>query len=73
MARPRDHARMLGEHDGNNKPLAEGNEDDDNEYGKDGEISDDDNEYAVGVERVDEPLDEGDDECGTLSAAPAQV
>jgi hypothetical protein len=29
--RPRDRARMLREHDGNNKPLAEGEDDDDDE------------------------------------------
>jgi hypothetical protein len=38
---------MLGELDGNDKPLAEDDEDDDNEYGKDGEIADDNNEYAL--------------------------
>ncbi len=38
--RPRDHARTLREHDGNNKPLAESNDDDnDNDkYDKDGDI-----------------------------------
>ncbi len=46
--RPRDHARTLGERDGNNK----GNKDDDDEYGKDGDISDDDDKYAVGVDGV---------------------
>ncbi len=50
--RPRDRTRTLGEHDGNNKPLAEGNEDDNNEYGKDADIPDDDDEYAVGVNGV---------------------
>ncbi len=44
--RPRDRARTLGEHDGNNKPLAEGNDDDD-EYGKDGNIPNDDDKYAL--------------------------
>ncbi len=36
--RPRDRARILGERDGNNEPLAEGNNNEDNEYGKDGNI-----------------------------------
>ncbi len=49
--RPRDRARTLGERDGNDKPLAEGDEDDD-EYGEDGDIPDDDDEYAVGVDGV---------------------
>jgi hypothetical protein len=42
--RPHDRARTLGEHDGND----EGNEDDDNEYGEDGDIPDDDDEYTGG-------------------------
>jgi hypothetical protein len=70
--RPRCHVRMLGERDGNNEPLAEGNNED-NEYGEDGDIPDDNKKYAIGVDSVDEPLDEGDDECGTLSAAPARA
>ncbi len=41
--RPHDRARILGERDGND----EGDEDDD-EYGKDGDIPDDDDEYASG-------------------------
>jgi hypothetical protein len=32
--RPRDHARTLGERDGNDKPLAEGDDNDNNEYGE---------------------------------------
>ncbi len=71
--RPRDRARTLGEHDGNDEPLAEGDNNDDNKYGKDGNIPDDDNEYAIRVDSVDEPLDEGNNECGTLSAAPARA
>ncbi len=42
--RPHDCARTLGKHDGNNK----GNKDDDDEYGKDGDIPDDEDEYAGG-------------------------
>ncbi len=45
--RPGNRARTLGERDGNDKPLAEGNDDDNDEYGKDGNIPDDDNEYAL--------------------------
>ena len=58
--RPRDRARMLEERDGNEEPLAEGDEDDDDEYGKDGDIPDDNDEYAVGVDGVGKPLDKGD-------------
>ncbi len=47
--RPRDRARTLGECNGNDEPLAEGNKDNDNKYGEDGDIPNDDNEYAVGV------------------------
>ncbi len=71
--RPRNLAGTLGEHDGNNKPLAEGDKDNDDEYGKDGDIPDDDDEYVVGIGSVEEPLEEGNDECGTLSAAPARA
>jgi hypothetical protein len=41
--RPRDHVRTLREHDGNDKPLAEGNKDDDDndKYDKDGNIPND--------------------------------
>ncbi len=38
--RPRDYARMLREHDGNNEPLAEGDDDNNNKYNKDGNIPD---------------------------------
>jgi hypothetical protein len=43
--RPRDHARTLGERDGNNKD----DEDDDDEYGKDGNIPNNNDKHAVGV------------------------
>jgi hypothetical protein len=70
--RPCNHARTLGGRDGNDEPLAEGDDDDkDDKYGKDGDIPDDNDEYANCVDGVNKPLDEGDDECGTLSAAPA--
>ncbi len=71
--RPCNRARTLGEGDGNNEPLAEGDEDDNYKYGKDGDIPDDDEEYAVRIDGVNEPLDEGNNECGTLSAAPARA
>ncbi len=61
-------ARTLGERDGNNKPLAEGDEDDDDKYGKDGNIPNDDDEYAVGINGVGKPLEEGDDQrCPRMS------
>jgi hypothetical protein len=53
--------RTLGERNGNDEPLAEGNEDNDNKYGKDGNIPDDNDEYAIGVDGVGEPLEEGND------------
>ncbi len=71
--RPCDRSRTLGERDGNDEPIAEGNNDDDNEYGKDCNIPDNDNEYFIGIDGVDKPLDEGGDDCGTLSAAPARA
>jgi hypothetical protein len=39
--------RMLGERDGNNEPLAEDDEDDEDKYGEDGKIPDEDDEYAL--------------------------
>jgi hypothetical protein len=70
--RPRVHARMLGERDGNDEPLAEGHKDNEDEYGKNSDIPDDVDEYTIGIDGDDEPLDEGNDECDTLSAAPAR-
>ncbi len=64
--RPRDRARTLGEPD--DEPLAEGDEDDDDKYGKDGDIPDDDDKYAVGVDGVGKPLDKGNDQgCPRMS------
>ncbi len=66
--RPRNHARTLGERDGDDEPLADGNEDDNNEYGKDGNIPNDNNKYAIGVDGVGKTLDEGDDQrCPRMS------
>ncbi len=70
--RPRDRARTLGERDGNNKPLAEGNEDDNDEYGKDGDIPNDDDKYAIGIDGVGEPLEEGDDQCCPCTSVPCE-
>ena len=57
--RPRNRARTLRECDGNNKPLADGNDDDNDKYDKDGNIPDDDDKYTIGIDSVDKPLDEG--------------
>jgi hypothetical protein len=65
-----DRARTLGEPDGNDKPLAEGNDDNDNKYDKDSNFPDDNDEYAISVDGVDEPLEEGNNEYDSLSAAP---
>ncbi len=70
--RPRDRARTLWERDGNDKPLAEGDKDNDDDYGKDGDIPDDDNEYAIGVEGVSESLDEGDDQRCPRTSMPCE-
>ncbi len=71
--RPRDCARTLGEHDGNDEPIAEGDNNDEDEYGEDGDIPNGDDEYTICIDGVDEPLDEGNDKCGTLSTAPARA
>ncbi len=66
--RPHDRARSLGERDGNDKPLAEGDEDDNDNYGKDGDIPNDNDKYTIGVDGVGETLDEGDDQrCPRMS------
>jgi hypothetical protein len=46
--RPCNHARMLRERDGNDKPLVEGNDDNNNKYNKDSDIPNNNNEYAIG-------------------------
>ncbi len=72
--RPHNHASTLGERDGNNTPLAEGdNNNNDNDNGKDCDILDDHDKYAVGIDGVNKPLDKSNDECDTLSAAPTRV
>jgi hypothetical protein len=71
--RPRDCARTLRECDGNDRHLAEGDDNDDNKYSEDGNIPDDNNEYSVGIDGVNEPLDKGNNECGTLSTASARA
>jgi hypothetical protein len=70
--RPRDHARTLGEHDGNNEPLAEGTKEDDNKYGKDINIPNDNNKYAIGVDGVSEPLDKGNGQCCPCTSVPCK-
>ncbi len=47
--RLRDRARTLSERDGKNKPLVQGNNNDDVEYDEDGDIPNDENEYTVGL------------------------
>ncbi len=65
---PHDHARTLGERDGNDEPLAEGNEDDNDKYGEDGDIPDNNDEYNICVDGVGEPLEEGNDQhCSRMS------
>ncbi len=50
--RSRDRARTLGEHDGNNEHLTEGDEDDDDKYGEDGNIPDDSAPPAESIVRL---------------------
>ncbi len=52
MDRPRNRARTLGEHDGNNEPLAEGNDDDNDKYGEDGNIPNDSAPPAESIVRL---------------------
>jgi hypothetical protein len=40
---------MFREHDGNNEPLAEGDDDDNEEYNEDNDIPNDNNKYAIGL------------------------
>jgi hypothetical protein len=71
--RPRNRARTLGERDGNDEPLAEGDKEDDDEYGKDGNTPNNDNKYAVGVNGVDKPLEEGNDQCCPCTSMPCKT
>ncbi len=66
-------AKTLGEGDGNNEPIAEGDNNDNDKYDKDGGIADDDNKYTIGVDGVNEPLDKGNNKYDTLSAPPTQA
>jgi hypothetical protein len=52
---------------GNKEPLAEGDDDDDKEYAKDGNIADNNDDGG------DKPLEKGDYKYDTLSAACAQA
>ncbi len=49
--RPRDRARTLRERDDNDEPLAEGNDDDEDEYDEDGNIPDDSAPPAESIAR----------------------
>ncbi len=68
--RPRDRARTLGERDGTDEPLAEGDKDDDDKYGEDSNIPNDDEEYTVGVDGVHMPLEEGNDQRCPRTSVP---
>ncbi len=70
--RPHNCARSLGEHDGNDKPLAEGDKDNGDGYSKDGDIPDNDNEYTIGVNDVGKPLDEGDHQRCPRTSMPCK-
>ncbi len=63
---------MLGERDGNDEPLAEGNEDNTNEDGNDGDIPDENNKYAIGVNSVGKPLEEGNDQRCPRTSVPCE-
>jgi hypothetical protein len=69
---PHNRARTLREHDGNDKPLAEGKDDDNDEYDKDGNIPNDNDKYAVGLMVSTSPL-MGNNKYETLSTAPARA
>ncbi len=70
--RLRDRVRMLGERDGNNEPLAEGDKGNNDDYGKDGDIPNNDDKYAVGIDGVGKPLDEGDDQRCPRTSKPCE-
>jgi hypothetical protein len=55
----------------NDKPLNEGNKNNDSKYAKDGNIAFNGNKYAIGNDGVDEPLAKGNDKYDTLSTAHA--
>ncbi len=47
--RQHNHARKLRECDGNDEPLAEGDDNDGDEYKEDGDIPNDDDQFAIGL------------------------
>jgi hypothetical protein len=53
--RPHDHARTLRERDGNGKPFAEGNNDNNDECNKDSNIPNNNVEYKVGLTVLTSP------------------
>jgi hypothetical protein len=58
--------------DGDGKPLAEGdNHDNEEEYAKDGNIANDNKNYALGNVGVNKHLAKGDNKYDTLSVARA--
>jgi hypothetical protein len=65
---PCDRARTLEERDGNDDPLAEGNEDNDDKYGKDGNIPDNETNTPLASTVSVSPLTRA-----TTSAAPARA
>ncbi len=69
--RPCDRARLLGERDGNDESLAEGNKDDDNNYIKDSNIPGNDNKNAICVDGVGKPLDMAMTSAAHARACPA--
>jgi hypothetical protein len=67
-----DRARILREYDGNDKPLAEG-KNNNHKYKEDSNIPNNHNKCALGLKGVNEPFDEGNNEYDTLNAAPMQA
>ncbi len=56
---------------GSEKPLAEGDDKDDDKYNKDSNISDNSNKDTVGNDGVNKPLVDGNNKYDALSVLPA--
>jgi hypothetical protein len=70
--RPHNCARALGKRDGNDKPFAEGNKDNKDEYNKDGNIPNNDDKYTIGIDVVGKPLDKGDNQRCPRTSVPCK-
>ncbi len=61
-----------GDKDDDDEYGEEGDKDDDDKYGEDGNIPDNDDEYAIGNDGVGKPLDEGNNQRCPHTSVPCK-